>query len=95
MSHWEFSRELDALKRQQLYRSRLTLSGPQGAQVQIEGELYDNFSSNDYLGLAHHPEVINAFQQAAQQYGVGSGSAHLICGHSLEHQAKQAHVPSQ
>jgi 7-keto-8-aminopelargonate synthetase and related enzymes len=87
MSHWEFSRELDALKRQQLYRSRLTLSGPQGAQVQIEGELYDNFSSNDYLGLAHHPEVINAFQQAAQQYGVGSGSAHLICGHSLEHQA--------
>lgn len=86
MSHWEFSRELDALKRQQLYRSRLTLSGPQGAQVQIEGELYDNFSSNDYLGLAHHPEVINAFQQAAQQYGVGSGSAHLICGHSLEHQ---------
>jgi 8-amino-7-oxononanoate synthase len=49
--------------------------------------LYDNFSSNDYLGLANHPAVIKAFQQAAEKYGVGSGSAHLICGHSSEHHA--------
>jgi len=87
MSHWELSSELDALKHQQLYRSRQTIEGPQGAQVQIGGRIFDNFSSNDYLGLANHPSVIKAFQQAADRYGVGSGSAHLICGHGVEHQA--------
>lgn len=87
MNHWELSSELDALKNQQLFRSRQTIEGPQGAQVQIDGAMYDNFSSNDYLGLANYPSVIKAFQQAAERYGVGSGSAHLICGHSVEHQA--------
>jgi len=87
MNHWELSSQLDELKRQQLYRSRQTIEGPQGAQVQIDGRMFDNFSSNDYLGLANHPTVIKAFQQGAARYGVGSGSAHLICGHSVEHQA--------
>ena len=87
MSQWEFSNELDELKRQQLYRSRQLIDSPQGAKVQIGGVLFDNFSSNDYLGLANHPSVIKAFQQAAEKYGVGSGSAHLICGHSHEHHA--------
>jgi 8-amino-7-oxononanoate synthase len=45
------------------------------------------FCSNDYLGLANHPEVIAALQQAANEYGVGSGSAHLINGHSSAHHA--------
>lgn len=87
MNQWELSSQLDELKRQQLYRSRQTIESPQGAQVQIDGRLFDNFSSNDYLGLANHPSVIKAFQQGAERYGVGSGSAHLICGHSAEHQA--------
>jgi len=87
MNHWELSGQLDELKRQQLYRSRQTIESPQGAQVQIDGRMFDNFSSNDYLGLANHPSVIKAFQQGAERYGVGSGSAHLICGHSAEHQA--------
>jgi len=87
MIQWELSSQLDELKRQQLYRSRQTIESPQGAQVQIDGRLFDNFSSNDYLGLANHPSVIKAFQQGAERYGVGSGSAHLICGHSAEHQA--------
>ncbi|MEW4983369.1 MAG: 8-amino-7-oxononanoate synthase [Cycloclasticus sp.] len=87
MSQWEFSSELDELKRQQLYRSRQLIDSPQGAKVEIDGALFDNFSSNDYLGLANHPSVVKAFQQAAEKYGVGSGSAHLICGHSHEHHA--------
>tara|TARA_R110002095_G_scaffold176331_5_gene153762 strand:- start:675 stop:1835 length:1161 start_codon:yes stop_codon:yes gene_type:complete len=87
MDHWGLPDQLDELKRQQLYRSRQIIEGPQGARVQIAGTLYDNFSSNDYLGLANHPAVIKAFQQAAEKYGVGSGSAHLICGHSSEHHA--------
>tara|TARA_R110002074_G_scaffold145034_1_gene293163 strand:- start:35173 stop:36333 length:1161 start_codon:yes stop_codon:yes gene_type:complete len=87
MDHWGLPGQLDELKRQQLYRSRQIIEGPQGARVQIAATSYDNFSSNDYLGLANHPAVIKAFQQAAEKYGVGSGSAHLICGHSSEHHA--------
>lgn len=87
MESWDLSAQLDGLKQQQLYRSRQVIDGPQGAQVNIAGTQFDNFSSNDYLALANHPEVITAFKQAADKYGVGSGSAHLICGHSAEHHA--------
>ncbi len=87
MKRWDLPARLDDLKRQQLYRTRQVVSSPQGARVVIDGESFNNFSSNDYLGLANHPEVIAAFQKAASEYGVGSGSAHLICGHSSEHHA--------
>lgn len=46
-----------------------------------------NFCSNDYLGLAQHPQLISALCRAAHDEGVGSGSAHLICGHRAEHAA--------
>jgi 8-amino-7-oxononanoate synthase len=46
-----------------------------------------NFCSNDYLGLANHPEVVRAFIRAAETYGVGSGASHLVTGHGLEHDA--------
>ncbi|PHS72396.1 MAG: 8-amino-7-oxononanoate synthase [Cycloclasticus sp.] len=87
MSQWDLSGHLDALKQVHLYRSRETIEGPQGSQVQLNGKSFDNFSSNDYLGLANHPDVIKAFTTAAEKYGVGAGSAHLICGHSYEHHA--------
>lgn len=45
------------------------------------------FCSNDYLGLANHPEVIAALQRGAARWGVGSGAAHLVNGHSAAHQA--------
>lgn len=77
-----------AVRRQHnLYRQRLTLESPQGAKVWVgEGDCV-NFASNDYLGLAAHPEVTAAFAAAAQRWGVGSGASHLISGHSHEHQA--------
>ncbi len=75
-----------AERRQQgLYRQRLTLESPQGPLVRIDGNTYINFCSNDYLGLAAHPKVIESFQRAAQAYGVGSGASHLVCGHSQPH----------
>lgn len=70
-----------------LYRRRRTLSSAQGARVQVDGREVLNFCSNDYLGLANHPDVVAAFQQAAARYGVGSGASHLVCGHSAEHEA--------
>ncbi len=68
-----------------LYRSRLTLQSSQGPLVVIDGQEFLNFCSNDYLGLAAHPTVVAAFQEAAGKYGVGSGASHLVCGHSAPH----------
>ncbi|CAG9298318.1 8-amino-7-oxononanoate synthase [Celerinatantimonas diazotrophica] len=51
----------------------------------INNRSYLNFSSNDYLGLAHHPEVIQAYQRGASEYGVGSGSSPLITGYQRPH----------
>ncbi len=70
-----------------LYRHRRTLESAQGSHVVVNGRELLNFCSNDYLGLANHPDVVAAFQQAAARYGVGSGASHLVCGHSVEHEA--------
>lgn len=80
------ARRLAERQQQHLYRHRRELQSAQGAQVQVDGKFYLNFCSNDYLGLANHPTVISAFQQAANDYGVGSGASHLVCGHSRLHQ---------
>jgi 8-amino-7-oxononanoate synthase len=53
----------------------------------VNGRQYLNFCSNDYLGLAAHPRVVERFRSAAVQYGVGSGASHLVCGHSAPHHA--------
>jgi 8-amino-7-oxononanoate synthase len=79
--------ELERLRREHLYRRRLVLSGPQGPRPTVDGRGLLAFCSNDYLGLANHPEVVAAMQAGAARYGVGSGAAHLISGHSAAHQA--------
>ena len=76
---------LDHQTQHQLYRQRAIVDGPQGVQLHIAGKDYLNFCSNDYLGLANHPQVIEAFMQGARRYGVGSGASHLINGHSRAH----------
>ena len=68
-----------------LYRSRKVLESPQSVEPVIDGKKVLSFCSNDYLGLANHPDVIESFKTAADKYGVGSGSAHLVSGHSIEH----------
>jgi 8-amino-7-oxononanoate synthase len=85
-----FSRLTESLENiagQGLYRSRHIIDSPQGIHLQIDGRRLLNFCSNDYLGLANHPTVAKAFKDAVDHYGVGSGSAHLICGHSAAHHA--------
>lgn len=68
-----------------LYRERGVLSGPQGVEINLDGRPVMAFCSNDYLGLANHPEVVAALQEGARRYGAGSGAAHLISGHSEAH----------
>lgn len=78
---------LEVIALQGLYRSRRVIESPQGINLQIDGRNIVNFCSNDYLGLANHADVVSAFKTAIDHYGVGSGSAHLICGHSTAHHA--------
>ncbi|NVK22188.1 MAG: 8-amino-7-oxononanoate synthase [Kangiellaceae bacterium] len=72
---------------QSLLRQRLTVASAQSCELKVEGQGYLNFSSNDYLGLANHPKMIEAMQHAAKDYGVGAGASHLIVGHSHHHHA--------
>lgn len=77
-------------KAHHLYRTRRVLESAQGADVVVDGRSYVNFCSNDYLGLANHPDVVAAFTRAANEFGVGSGASHLVCGHSaLHHQLEE------
>ena len=88
MSHpFDFQDQLATIQANKLYRQRQILEGPQGVEIECAGKRYLNFSSNDYLGLANHPDLVKAFTQAAHDYGIGSGSAHLICGHTRAHHA--------
>jgi 8-amino-7-oxononanoate synthase len=77
----------ELLQRQQdgLYRSRRITESAQGINVIIDGKKLLSFCSNDYLGLANHPDVKDAFIKGAEKYGVGSGAAHLVNGHSYAH----------
>ncbi len=72
-------------KKKSLYRYRVPLSSAQSTEINIDGSQYLCFCSNDYLGLANHPDVIQSFKNAAEKYGVGSGASHLITGHSEAH----------
>ncbi|MFT6916705.1 MAG: 8-amino-7-oxononanoate synthase [Motiliproteus sp.] len=83
-----FSGLAGALRQRQdnnLYRYRRVLESAQAPEVRVDGRAYLAFCSNDYLGLANHPEVIQAFRAAANEFGVGSGASHLVNGHSRHH----------
>jgi 8-amino-7-oxononanoate synthase len=84
----------DALTRHKkagLYRERKILQGLTGIQRRYNDKNFFSFCSNDYLGLAQHPAVIKAFQQAANDYGVGSGASHFLGAYSrVHHELEQA-----
>ncbi len=82
----DLQQALQQRKQQSLYRCRLTLATPQSVRVRIDGKTYLSFCSNDYLGLANHADIIQAFKDGLDRFGAGSGAAHLITGHSVAHQ---------
>jgi 8-amino-7-oxononanoate synthase len=79
--------DLERRRKAHLYRTRRVSEGAQGPRLRMDGRELLTFCSNDYLGLANHPDVIRALQQGAETYGVGSGAAHLVTGHSNAHHA--------
>jgi 8-amino-7-oxononanoate synthase len=81
----DFSKKLANIKQNNLYRSRKVVDGAQDTQIVINGKSLINFCSNDYLSLANHPDIKQAFKQGVDEYGVGSGASHLVSGHSRAH----------
>ena len=77
--------QLDQRRAEHLYRTRLNVASGCSSTLNIDGRTLVNFCSNDYLGLAAHPEISLALKQAADQFGTGSGASHLISGHSKIH----------
>jgi 8-amino-7-oxononanoate synthase len=78
-------KELNQRKTDGLLRQRRLLDSPQAEHIVANDKKYLSFCSNDYLGLANHPKLIAAMQQAAGESGVGSGASNLITGHHRYH----------
>jgi 8-amino-7-oxononanoate synthase len=87
----ELREELDARTAEGLLRKRRIIDGKQQPALLADGEVLLSFCSNDYLGLASHPALIAAVQQAVADVGVGGGASHLITGHHrLHHEIEEA-----
>lgn len=84
---FDLSARLAERRAADLYRQRPLLQSPQGPQVVVDGQPLLAFCNNDYLGLANHPEVIKAWRDGAERWGVGGGASHLVIGHSSPHHA--------
>ncbi|HEY6074067.1 MAG TPA: glycine C-acetyltransferase [Anaerolineales bacterium] len=72
--------ELDALKQAGLYNRIRTIGSPQGAWLVVDGKQVLNFCSNNYLGLANHPRVVEAACEVTKKYGVGPAAVRSIAG---------------
>ncbi len=81
----DLQKELDQRKVDGLLRQRRLLDSPQAEYIVANDKKYLSFCSNDYLGLANHPKLIAAMQNAAADSGVGSGASNLITGHHRYH----------
>ena len=78
--------DLEALKRDGLFRPLRVLESPQGAEVVIGGQQLINLSSNNYLGLNTHPKLIEAAVSAAAEWGAGTGAVRTIAGTQTLHE---------
>ncbi len=85
----ELNLRLTALRGQNLFRELRRVDSAQGPRIEIGGQTFLNFSSNDYLGLTNHPALKEAAIKAVKKFGAGAGASRLICGslapfHELE-----------
>ncbi|WP_289284124.1 MULTISPECIES: 8-amino-7-oxononanoate synthase [unclassified Methylophaga] len=85
--HNELTAALAERKAAGRYRQNRLRVGEQGVHIHLGDKTILSFCSNDYLGLAAHPDIKQAFKEAVDKEGVGSGAAHLLTGHSYYHQA--------
>jgi 8-amino-7-oxononanoate synthase len=88
----ELRERLDARARDHLLRIRVCRASANGAEVLIDGQRFLNFASNDYLGLANHPQLITRLQEASAAYGVGSAASALMSGYAEPHAQLEAEI---
>ncbi|WP_323752440.1 8-amino-7-oxononanoate synthase [Marinobacter sp.] len=81
----DFALEIEQRKQAGLYRTRRLVSGPQQPELIADGQALLSFCSNDYLGLANHPQNIDALKSALPETGLGGAASHLVCGHHDAH----------
>ena len=84
--------EVAALRERHLYRPLRVMSSAQGPIVSVDDRRLVSLSSNDYLGLTHHPRLREAALEAVRQFGVGSGAVRTIAGTMAMHEALEAEL---
>ena len=88
---FDLSSRLAERRAAHLYRQRPLLTSPQDVHISVDGQPLLAFCSNDYLGLANHPEIAEAMVEGVRRWGVGGGASHLVIGHSeAHHQLEEA-----
>ena len=85
MSVSDFSLQLSELAQADQLRSRRVVDGPQDASMLVDGKRVISYASNDYLGLANHPKVVEAAMRALKRYGLGAAASHMVSGHMRAH----------
>lgn len=83
--HQQLQAQLQIRDQKNLRRTRHTVSTSCMPHITVDSRAILSFASNDYLGLASHPRIIESLREGALMYGAGSGASHLICGHSQAH----------
>ena len=84
--------DLEELESSVLRRTRRITQSACSPVVEVDGRYVVAFASNDYLGLANAPELIEAAKQATERWGVGSGASHLVSGHTQAHERLESHL---
>ncbi len=81
----DYNAHLSELAQADQLRVRRIVDGPQDASMVVDGRRVLNYASNDYLGLANHPKVVEAAMRALKRYGLGAASSHMVSGHMRAH----------
>ena len=85
--------EIADLKQGGLYKTERVITSPQAGTITVaEGGAVLNFCANNYLGLADHPDIIEAAHAALDQYGFGLASVRFICGTQDLHKALEDRI---
>jgi glycine C-acetyltransferase len=88
-----YAAELESIHAQGLFKSERIIASPQSAEIELaDGRRVLNFCANNYLGLADHPEVIQAAKDALDSHGFGMASVRFICGTQDLHKQLEAKI---
>jgi glycine C-acetyltransferase len=88
------AQDTEQLKADGLFKAERVIASPQRANIEVNGREVLNLCANNYLGLADHPEVIKAAQQAIDERGFGMASVRFICGTQDLHKELEARLSS-